>query len=157
MKLFKVSRNTIYNWFNNWESSGLVGLYNHSGQGRKKIFDINQQKIIKEWVKETPKKLGLVQEKIKKQWGITVSKDTIKRVIKFVEMGWYRIKRKVSGEPVPEFYTRKVKELEQLKQQEQIGKIEIRYVDETGFCLIPYIPTCGELCAFVPGKKGIKN
>ena len=55
-------------------------------------------------------------------------------------MGWYRIKRKVSGEPVPEFYTRKVKELEQLKQQEQIGKIEIRYVDKTGFCLIPYIP-----------------
>ena len=64
MKLFKVSRNTIYNWFNNWESSGLVGLYNHPGQGRKKIFDINQQKIIKEWVKETPKRLGLVQEKI---------------------------------------------------------------------------------------------
>jgi len=28
MKIFKVSRNTIYNWFNSWESNGLVGLYN---------------------------------------------------------------------------------------------------------------------------------
>lgn len=27
-----------------------------------------------------------------------------------------------------------------MKQQEKIGKIEIRYVDETGFYLIPYLP-----------------
>jgi hypothetical protein len=65
-------------------------------------------------VKATPKNLGLVQEKIKKQWEITTSKDTIKRVIKFVQMGWHRIKRRLGGEPVPEFYTRKVKELEKL-------------------------------------------
>jgi transposase len=140
LNIFKVSRNTIYNWFNNWESFGLVGLYNHPGQGRRKIFKINQQKIIKEWVKETPKNLGLVQEKIKKQWELTVSKDTIKRVIKSIQMGWYRIKRRVGGEPVPEIYTRKVKELEKLVELERTGKIEIRYVDETGFCLIPYIP-----------------
>lgn len=117
MKLFKVSRNTIYNWFNNWKFCGLVGLYNHPGQGRKKIFNLRQQEIIKKWVKETPKNLGLVQEKIHKEWGVTASKDTIKRVIKLVQMGWYRIKRRGSGEPVPEFYPRKVKELEELKQQ----------------------------------------
>lgn len=132
MKIFQVSRNTIYNWFNNWESCGLVGLYNRPGQGRQKLFEIEQQEIIKKWVKETPKNLRLVQEKIKKKWGVTASKDTIPRVIKFVQMGWYRIKRRVGGEPIPDFYTRKVQELEFLKQQEQIGEIEIRYVDETG-------------------------
>lgn len=73
MKIFKVSRNTIYNWFNNWESSGLVGLYNQGGQlysavrqrslrltvgqGRRKTFDSQQQEIIKSWAKETPKKI----------------------------------------------------------------------------------------------------
>jgi hypothetical protein len=102
-------------------------------------------RYIKGLTKETLKLLKriyqrLVQEKIKKKWGVTASKDTIKRVIKFVQMGWYRIKRRVGGEPVTEFYTRKVKELEFLKQQEQMGQIEIRYVDETGFCLMPYIP-----------------
>jgi transposase len=140
MAIFKVSRNTIYNWFNNWSDSGLVGLYNHSGQGRKKIFNQQQQEIITEWVKETPKNLRLVQEKIKKQWGVTASKETIKRVIKATLMGWYRIKRRVGGFPVPEFFTRKIKELEKLIELERKGIIEIRYVDETGFCLIPYIP-----------------
>ena len=50
IKIFQVSRNTIYNWLNNWEKLGLVGLYNRSGQGRKKIFNLAQQQKIKEWV-----------------------------------------------------------------------------------------------------------
>jgi len=140
MKIFKVSRNTIYNWLNSWESSKLAGLYNQSGRGRKKTFNLAQEQQIKSWVKDTPKSLDKVQEKIKKQWEIKVSKKTIKRLIKLAKMGWYRIKRKVGGEPIPGFYERKVEELEQLKRQEQKGEIEIRYVDESGFCLIPYIP-----------------
>lgn len=93
IKIFKVSRNTIYNWFNNWDSESLAGLYNNPGRGRKTIFNINQQKVIKEWVKETPKNLEKVQDKIEKEWDISVSKDTIKRVLKVASMGWYRIKR----------------------------------------------------------------
>jgi transposase len=139
-QIFKVSRNTIYNWFNSWELSKFTGLYNQSGRGRKKIFNISQEQEIKNWVKATPKNLGKVQEKIEKEWEIKVSKKTLKRVIKSACMGWYRIKRKVGGNPVAEFYSRKVKELEKLKEQELIGEIEIRYVDESGFCLIPYIP-----------------
>ena len=140
MKIFKVSRNTIYNWLNSWESSNLVGLYNQPGRGRKKTFNSVQEQQIKDWVKATPKSLEKVQEKIQKQWQIKVSKKTIKRVIKLGKMGWYRIKRRVGGEPIPGFYERKVEKLEQLKRQEEKGEIEIRYLDESGFCLIPYIP-----------------
>ncbi len=140
MEIFQVSRNTIYNWFNAWELSKFSGLYNSPGRGRKKLFSVEQQQPIKNWVKETPKNLGKVQEKILREWGNTVSKKTIKRIIKSAYMGWYRIKRRVGGNPVPEFYDKKVKKLDKLKEQESTGGIEIRYVDESGFCLIPYIP-----------------
>ena len=140
MKIFKVSRNTIYNWLNSWESSNLVGLYNQPGRGRKNTFNSVQEQQIKDWVKATPKSLEKVPEKIQKQWQIKVSKKTIKRAIKLGKMGWYRIKRRVGGEPIPGFYERKVEKLEQLKRQEEKGEIEIRYLDESGFCLIPYIP-----------------
>lgn len=139
-KIFRVSRNTIYNWFNNWESDGLVGLYNRPGQGRKKIFDLQKQEKITEWVKETPKNIKLVQGRIQEEWGISASKETIKRIIKQAKMGWYRIRRRPGGSPAPEDYAKKVKELEKLIEQELMGEIEIRYVDETGFCLIPYLP-----------------
>lgn len=129
MKIFEVSRNTIYNWFNAWELSRFAGLYNHPGRGRKKLLNAPQEQQIKKWVKETPKNLEKVQEKIKKEWRITISKKTIKRIIKAACMGWYRIKRKVGVNPLSEFYERKVKELEELKKQESRGEIELRYVD----------------------------
>ena len=133
MKIFKVSRNTIYNWFNSWESSSLAGLYNQPGRGRKKTFDSTQCSQIKEWVKDSPKNLDKVKEKIEKEWNIKISIKTRKRIIKSAKMGWYRIKRKVGGEPIPNFYKRKVEELEELKRKEEKGEIEIRYMDESGF------------------------
>ena len=39
-------------------------------------------------------------------------------------------------------YEEKIKEIEELRKRESRGEIEIRYVDETGFCLTPYIPYC---------------
>ena len=157
IEIFKVSRNTIYNWFNSWESSRFVGLYNDPGRGRKKLFNVEQEQKIKNWVQATPKNLEKVQKRVLKEWGTSVSKKTIKRIIKSAHMGWYRIKKKVGGEPIPEFYEQKVKKLDKFKEQELRGKIEIRYVDESGFCLIPYVPTCGELCAFVPGNPRSKK
>ena len=64
--MFEVSRNTIYNWFNAWESSKFVGLYNHPGRVRNKRLNVNQEQQIKKWVKETPKNLDSVQERIEK-------------------------------------------------------------------------------------------
>jgi len=66
MEIFQVSRNTIYNWFNNWDKKGLVGLYDRKGRGRKKLFQIEYQQKIKEWVKENPKNLSKVRDKIHK-------------------------------------------------------------------------------------------
>ncbi|WP_246141731.1 helix-turn-helix domain-containing protein [Hyella patelloides] len=74
IRIFEVSRNTIYNWFNAWESSRFAGLYNHPGRGRKKILNVNQEQQIKKWVKETPKNREKVQERIEKEGEITISK-----------------------------------------------------------------------------------
>lgn len=140
MKIFQVSRNTIYNWLNNWEKLGLVGLYNRSGQGRKKIFDIAQQQQIKEWVKENPKNLGLIQAKIRQEWDVVTSKDTIKRILKCLGMKWKRIRKVVGDKPDPELYKRKKQILSALKKLSDSGAIDLRYLDESGFCLTPYVP-----------------
>ncbi len=43
ISIFQVSRNTIYNWMNDWEDNRLIGLYNRTGQGRKPIFNEAQK------------------------------------------------------------------------------------------------------------------
>ena len=140
MEIFQVSRNTIYNWMNDWEEYRLVGLYNRPGRGRKPTFTQAQKQQIKAWVKQSPKDLRKVVLRIRDEWKITVSKDTVKRVLKSLIMLWKRFKRGLAGQPDPLEYEEKKRELALLKQQEEAGKIELRYLDETGFCLTPYVP-----------------
>jgi transposase len=140
MSIFKVTRITIYNWFKAWEETHLVGLYNHSGRGRKSLFSPEQQSQIKEWVKENPKNLNGVISKIKETWNIPTSKDTVKRILKSLSMSWHRVRKVVFGEPDPNEYREKKKQLEDLKKQAEAGEIDLRYCDESGFSLISNSP-----------------
>ena len=140
MSVFNVSRNTIYNWFNNWEIDGLNGLYNLKGRGRKPILNSQQELEVKELIKSHPKTLKLVQQKVENQWGVKISKDTIKRLAKKKGMGWYRLKKRVRGQVCPELYQEKKRELELLKKAESEGKIDLYFGDESGFSLVPCLP-----------------
>ena len=99
IKIFAVSRKTIYNWKNNWLDRGLVGLYNRPGTGRKEIFSHEQKIQIKQWAKRHNKNLKPVIEKARKEWGIETSKDTIKRILKYFKMKWKRLRKIVGGKP----------------------------------------------------------
>ena len=140
--IFNVSRSTIYNWFNNWEEEGLRGLYDYKGRGRKKLFDEEQQEQIKEWTKENPKQLNVVQNKAEKEWGIKASKDTIKRVLKSSNFTWHRIRKVLGGKPDETEYQEKSELLEELKERDKKGEINLTYLDEVGFSLVPCVPYC---------------
>lgn len=138
--IFGVSRKTIYNWKNNWSKYKLVGLYNRVGRGRKEIFDDQQKQQIKKWVKQNPKNLKQVMEKIREEWGVVTSKDTVKRILKCLGMKWKRLRRVVNGQPEEKTYEIKKQILGALQKLSKQGSIDLRYLDETGFCLTPYIP-----------------
>lgn len=101
MTIFNVSYKTIYNWINRWESKGMVGLYNKPGRGRKRIFKPEQEAEIREWAKQEPRQLKKTLQKIKSEWDIEVSTETIKRILRKFYMSWHRMRRDVGGEPDP--------------------------------------------------------
>ena len=138
--ILQVSRKTIYNWLNAWESKGLIGLYNQKGQGRKPTFTPEQQDKIKEWTEENCQQLKQVSHKIKEEWGFSVSAKTIKRVLKSLNMSWHRLRRVVGGQPNATEYATKQAQLEELKRLDDAGEIDLYYSDESGFCLIPSVP-----------------
>lgn len=140
MKIFQVSYKTIYNWFERWESEGMVGLYNQPGRGRKSTFNVEQRTKIREWAAQEPRQLKKVVQKVKEEWGIEISTRTIKRILKMFYMSWQRMRRSVGGEPFPEEYKRKTEELSELKRQDSEGEINLYYLDESGFSLIPSLP-----------------
>ena len=140
MEIFSVSRKTLYNWFNNWEAQGVLGLYNRPGRGRKGTFNPEQVEQIRAWVQQQPRQLKQVIQKIQEEWGISISTKTIKRVLKAVGMSWHRFRRVVGGQPDAQEYKQQQAQLETLKQLEQQGELDLYYLDESGFCLIPCVP-----------------
>ncbi|MBW4430510.1 MAG: IS630 family transposase [Pelatocladus maniniholoensis HA4357-MV3] len=131
MNIFQVSHKTIYNWLNRWESEGIIGLYNKSGRGCKRIFNAEQESTIREWAKQEPRQLKKVLQKVKEEWGIGVSTETIKRIIRKFSMSWHRMRRDVGGEPDPLIYKEKQAQLSELKRLDSEGKINLYYLDET--------------------------
>ena len=83
---FGISRKTLHNWISKWENENFIGLYDKAGRGRKSRFKEEQKQQIREWAKAEPKNLKKVLVKVKTEWEITVSKDTIKRILKKFEM-----------------------------------------------------------------------
>ena len=55
-------------------------------------------------------------------------------------MKWKRLRRVVGGKPDPETYQQRKKILKALQKLSDLGSLDLRYLDETGFCLTPYIP-----------------
>jgi transposase len=140
IKIFNISYKTIYNWINRWEQEGMVGLYNKPGRGNKRTFNKEQEEIIREWARQEPRQLKKVLQKVKESWDIQVSTDTIKRILRRANMSWHRMRREVGAEPDPKEYQEKSAQLGEFKRLEEQGKLNLYYLDETGFCLIPSVP-----------------
>lgn len=140
INIFPVNRLTIYNWLDTWERSRFAGLYDRKGKGRKPAFTFKEKLQIKQWAKQFPKNLKKVGALIYQHWGKTVSQKTIERVIKCLSFTWRRIRHRPKGEPNKDIYQQKKQALEDLRKDHQAGIIDLRYFDESGFCLTPYLP-----------------
>lgn len=86
---FAVSGNTIYSWFNQWESEGIKGLELKPGRGRRPKLDIqNEQQVqkIKTLVENEPQNLNRVVGQIKSEMSVDLSKKTLQRFLKNLNM-----------------------------------------------------------------------
>jgi transposase len=140
IQLFGISRKTLHTWLTRWEDERLAGLYDRAGRGRKPKLTDEQKQQVRAWVKAEPKNLKKVLDQIQAEWGIKVSKDTLKRVVKALGMTWRRMKRGLAGEPEAWEFAIKLERLNQLKEQERNGALDLRYLDEAGLSLVPSIP-----------------
>jgi transposase len=81
-EIFRVSEISIYTWFKRWEKSGLVGLRDKEGRGRKPILQTEDLSIIKEKVQENAQRLKVARDKLKAELGREFSTKTLKRFLK---------------------------------------------------------------------------
>ncbi len=83
--IFNVGLVTIYNWFNAWEQSGICGIMNSPGQGRKpKLSTENTEHVeaIEKLVEENYQDVGRIRVELESRFDLSLSIDTVKRYLK---------------------------------------------------------------------------
>lgn len=84
-QFFEVSRITIYSWFDRWQKSGLVGLMNRPGRGRKPILSLQNRahiESVKAVVKKNAQSIKAMTAELETVLDTEMSVDTVKRFLK---------------------------------------------------------------------------
>ena len=82
---FEVSRLTIYNWFNRYESEGIVGLKIRSGRGRKRKLDIDNAdhvKAVKSGLAKENRSIKQLREELESKYKTTIGDTTLRDFLK---------------------------------------------------------------------------
>jgi len=83
-KLLSVQRQTVYAWFERWESAGLAGLANAKGQGRPAILTAADTQQVQAAVRANRQQLKDVTASLRQELDRHFSPLTLKRFLKSV-------------------------------------------------------------------------
>lgn len=80
-----VNHNTVGNWINTWQTTGIVGLNRKIGQGRNPILSVTNLKHIEQLDKAVEihsQNVKAIQAELVKELNTAMSSDTVKRFLK---------------------------------------------------------------------------
>jgi len=138
--IFQVNRDSVSSWIDRWESSGCNGLFDLHRDGRPTKLTEKEKEIAIDLIKEYPQSIKTVKEKLYQKTDKIISSWTLKRLAKASNLKWKRIRKSLKSKRNKKEFKQAKKEIQELKQQEQSGKIDLYYFDETGFDLTPTVP-----------------
>ena len=138
--IYQVDYRSVSSWIDQWQTRGLVGLYDQPGAGRRPTLSLDEQQKVQQYLQDSPKDLKHVVHQLEQETGKRVSTKTIKRLIKKNRYVWKRIRKVPAKSPDPHKYERSKLFIHQLQQREAAGECALWYFDGTGFCLTPCIP-----------------
>ena len=147
---------TIYNWIGRWADSGLSGLYDQPGRGRKPILTASEREKVCHLVRQAPRRIGQHLGTIEDQLKKTISRSTLKRTLREMSLSWKRIRKWLGGLRDQDDFRMAQQELECLKELEDKGLVELYFCDEAGFNQTPCVPYAwqgkGQPIALAPAK-----
>lgn len=156
-KVYQVDRDTVASWIKKWEKDGVGSLYDKPRSGRPAKLTPEEKDLARQYITEEPRCLKRVVERLYQKTDKRLSISSLKRLAKKARLRWKRIRRSLKSLRDPAAFAKCQRELEALQKQEDRGKIDLYYFDESGFSLEPCIPYAWQETGTVievPAKKG---
>jgi len=139
-KIYQVDRDTVSTWIRKWEHDGPASLHDKPRSGRPPKLTPEEQQLAIEYIKEEPRSLKHIVERVANTTAKRLSISSLKRLAKRARLRWKRVRKSLKSLRDPAAFARCKRELEALQQQEDKGKVDLYYFDEAGFALDPSIP-----------------
>jgi len=139
-KTYQVHRVTVSAWIKKWEHDGDQSLHDHPRSGRPSKLTPDEQALAQQYIKEEPRSLKGVVERLARKTEKRLSISTLKRLAKKARLRWKRVRKSLKSLRDPDAFARCQRALAALQTQEDQGKIDLYYFDESGFALDPTIP-----------------
>lgn len=140
VKIYQVDRDTVSSWIKKWEQTGVASLYDKPRGGRPAKRTQEEKELAQQYIKEEPRCLKQVAERLSQKTAKSWSIASLKRLAKKARLRWKRVRKSFKSLRDPEEFAQCQRELAALQKQEDKGKIDLYYLDESGFSLDPYIP-----------------
>jgi transposase len=139
-KIYQVDRDTVATWIKKWEQHGVASLYDKPRSGRPPKLTPEEKGLAQQYIKEDPRCLKQVVERLSQKTAKRLSISSLKRLAKKARLRWKRVRKSLKSLRDPEEFAKCQRELAALQKQEDQGKLDLYYFDESGFTLDPYIP-----------------
>jgi len=157
VKIYQVDRDTVASWIKKWEHTGVESLDDKPRCGRPSKLTQEEKELAQQYSKEEPRCLKQVVERLSQKTAKRLSISSLKRLAKKARLRWKRVRKSLKSLRDPEEFAQCQRELEALQKQEDKGKIDLYYFDESGFTLDPSIPYAWQEAGSVieiPATKG---
>jgi transposase len=139
-KTYQVHRVTVSAWITKWERHGAQSLHDHPRSGRPPKLTPDEQELAKPYIKEDPRSLKQVVERLANTTEKRLSLSSLKRLAKKARLRWKRVRKSLKRLRAPEAFATSQRALEALQPQEDQGKIDRYYFAKAGFALDPSLP-----------------
>jgi transposase len=133
-------RNSVSSWIHAWERAGISELSDQPRSGAPSQLNDNDIKRLKQLITEYPQSPKTILAQFAKATKKTLSMSTWRRVVKKSRLRWKRTRKSLKSKRYPQQFAVASLKIQKLKQQQQAGKIDLFYFDESGFSLTPVVP-----------------
>lgn len=138
--IYEVDRNTVSRWLAQWENDGAGGLHDQEGRGRNPTLNQKEQQQALKLVEKDPRSAKRSLLQIEEQLGKTISRDTLRRILKRGRKVWNRLRRSLRGKRDEADFQAAQAELAGFRAQAAAGEIDFYYFDEASFTLDSCVP-----------------
>jgi len=144
-RIYRVHRDTVSSWIDNFEHLGVDGLRDQPRSGGPPKLNEQEKEVAKELLKTHPNAPKMVLALLGEKTGKIISRSTLRRIAKGAGLRWKRVRKSLKTKRDDEAFDQAKKEIKELKKNINPERLTCITLTKLDFLWIRVFPMPGSL------------